>query len=306
MPTKSGSNGEGAPADKPLTAAKRPKAPAPPAADDPTTTRPTRKGEPGAAPPASQTNPAPDQATASPSGPRVPAGGPAQATPAPVEPQNVGKPLPKPKSQTDTPGSTPAAGPTAATAAPAPAATPAAKPAAPAAPPAMPTGDHATLASAFQGTSFAILEDGVGVTTVATDDLFQAAAWAKSNGYPILSLLSAYDRTDHFGVLYAFVKLAATPAEFGELRLRVVMPKAAGEPVCPSLEDVYPSSGWHEREMFDMYGIRFEGNRDLRRMFLPDDWTGYPMRKDYKEPEQFVTLREGEDVALKTNEEGSW
>lgn len=182
-----------------------------------------------------------------------------------------------------------------------------AKPAAPAAPPATPpTGDHATLAQQFQGTSFAVLEDGVGVTTVTLDDLFAAAAWVKGAGYRILSNLSAYDRVDHFGVLYCFLKTAATPAQFAELRLRVVMPKANGEPTCASLEDIYPAAGWHEREMFDMYGIRFEGNSDLRRMFLPDGWTGYPMRKDYKEAEQFVALREGEDVVVKTNEEGSW
>lgn len=190
--------------------------------------------------------------------------------------------------------------------APAPKAPPAKPAAAPAAPPAQPTGDHATLAQAFQGTSFGVPEDGVGVTTVATDDLFQAAAWAKGAGYRILSNLSGYDRGDHFGVLYCLVKAAATPEQFGELRLRVVMPKANGEPACPSIEDVFPAAGWHEREMFDMYGIRFEGNSDLRRMFLPDGWTGYPMRKDYKEPEQFVALREGEDVVVKTNEEGSW
>ncbi len=185
-----------------------------------------------------------------------------------------------------------------------------AKPATPAAPATPPAGDHAALAAAFQGTSFALLEDGVGVTTVAGDDLFAAANWAKANGYRLLSNLSAYDRTDHFGVLYCFLKLAATPAEFAELRLRVTMPKQADgkpvEPTCPSLDDLYPAAGWHEREMFDMYGIRFEGSHDLRRMFLPDDWTGHPMRKDYKEPEQFVALREGEDVTVKTQEEGSW
>ncbi|MEK6975064.1 MAG: NADH-quinone oxidoreductase subunit C [Candidatus Thermoplasmatota archaeon] len=183
---------------------------------------------------------------------------------------------------------------------------PAAKAAATAAPATPPTGKHIELAAAFQGTSFAVLEDGCGVTTVATDDLFTAASWARDQGFTVLSLLSAYDRTDHFGVLYSFLRLASNPAEFGELRLRVTMPKTAGEPSCPSLEDLFPAAGWHEREMFDMYGIRFEGNSDLRRMFLPDSWTGHPMRKDYKEAEQFVALREGEDVVVKTNEEGSW
>jgi NAD(P)H-quinone oxidoreductase subunit J len=158
---------------------------------------------------------------------------------------------------------------------------------------------------------YEVLEDGTGVLQVVPDGLPTIAAEAKALGYRVLSLLSAYDRTDHFGVLYAFLKLAARPEEFGELRLRVVMPKkdAAGQPVepaCPSLVGVYPGADWQEREMFDMYGIRFEGHPDLRRMFLPQDWTGHPMRKDYKEPEQFVALREGEDITVRTQEEGSW
>ncbi|MEA3166235.1 MAG: NADH-quinone oxidoreductase subunit [Thermoplasmata archaeon] len=192
----------------------------------------------------------------------------------------------------------------------APAAAPA-KPAATAPPPPpapKPTGDYAMVQDAHHEdvVRYEVLEDGVGVLVCNPDGLFAVAAEVKALGYRILSNLSAYDRADHFGVLYCFVKPAATPAEFGEMRLRVVMPKAAGEPVCPSLEDLYPASNWHEREMFDMYGIKFEGNHDLRRMFLPEGWTGYPMRKDYKEPEQFVAMREGEDIVVRTQEEGSW
>jgi len=162
-------------------------------------------------------------------------------------------------------------------------------------------------------TGYEVLSDGVGVLTIKPEGLFTVAGEVKAMGYRILSLLSAYDRVDHFGVLYAFLKPAATPGEFAELRLRTVMPKLPGgagsapvEPVAPSLVDLYPAADWQEREMFDMYGIRFDGHPDLRRVFLPSDWNGYPMRKDNKEPEQFVALREGEDITLRTNEEGSW
>jgi NADH:ubiquinone oxidoreductase subunit C len=190
---------------------------------------------------------------------------------------------------------------------------PAAAPAPPPKPEPKPTGDYAMLREAHHSdvVKYEVLEDGVGVLQVKPEGLFTVAAEVKAMGYPLLSLLSAYDRTDHFGVLYAFVKLAGTPEEFGELRLRVTVPKkdAAGiavEPAIPSLCDLYPAANWQEREMYDMYGIRFEGHPDLRRMFLPEDWNGFPMRKDGKQPEQFVGMRDGEDITFKVQEEGSW
>ncbi len=63
------------------------------------------------------------------------------------------------------------------------------------------------------------------------------------------------------------------------LRLRVSLPGDA--PTIPSVVPVWPTANWHEREIFDLFGIRFEGHPNLRRMLLPDDWEGYPLRKDY-------------------------
>jgi NADH-quinone oxidoreductase subunit C len=63
------------------------------------------------------------------------------------------------------------------------------------------------------------------------------------------------------------------------LCLRVRLPGES--PVADTVVPVWPTANWHEREIFDLFGIRFEGHPDLRRMLLPDDWEGHPLRKDY-------------------------
>lgn len=58
-------------------------------------------------------------------------------------------------------------------------------------------------------------------------------------------------------------------------------------PVVPTVEGVWGIANWHEREAYDMFGIRFEGHSDLRRILCPDDWVDYPLRKDYVPPETY-------------------
>lgn len=67
--------------------------------------------------------------------------------------------------------------------------------------------------------------------------------------------------------------------------LKVRVPKSA--PKVSTLEKIYPTANWQEREAFDLLGIEFTGHPDLRRIMLPDDWVGYPLRKDYKEAEDY-------------------
>jgi NADH-quinone oxidoreductase subunit C len=64
--------------------------------------------------------------------------------------------------------------------------------------------------------------------------------------------------------------------------LRCKMPRE--NPHLPSVESVWSVANWHERESFDMIGIVYDGHSDPRRILMPDDWEGYPLRKDYKFP----------------------
>ena len=68
-----------------------------------------------------------------------------------------------------------------------------------------------------------------------------------------------------------------------EIRIKV----SAEKPDIPSVEQVWRVADWFERETYDMFGINFIGHRDLRRILLPDDWEGWPLRKDYEEQETY-------------------
>jgi NADH:ubiquinone oxidoreductase subunit C len=167
-----------------------------------------------------------------------------------------------------------------------------------------------TLMNAIETETMA---DRHAIHTIHADDLFLATRSAQDQGLRIMSVLSASDdaKGNDLSVFYAFIAPANSRAEFRELRIRVRIPKADGEgnPLpthCPSITDLYPAAGWHEREMYDMYGIKFDGNPDMRRMFLPEGWKGFPMRKDDNQPEQFVAMEEGEDIVLSEQREGSW
>ncbi|RPI79357.1 MAG: NADH-quinone oxidoreductase subunit C, partial [Chloroflexi bacterium] len=64
-------------------------------------------------------------------------------------------------------------------------------------------------------------------------------------------------------------------------RIQLRVPVSGMHPIVPSVENVYWNANWYEREVWDMFGVRFEGNSDLRRILMPYEWEGHPLRKDY-------------------------
>jgi NADH-quinone oxidoreductase subunit C len=78
-----------------------------------------------------------------------------------------------------------------------------------------------------------------------------------------------------FHVVYQFHSFSEV------MRLEVRVPLDGNEPVLDSITSIYPNANWFERELWDMFGIRMEGHLDLRRILMPYDWEGHPLRKDY-------------------------
>ncbi len=71
--------------------------------------------------------------------------------------------------------------------------------------------------------------------------------------------------------------------------LKVQLPR--DNPRVPTVEGTWGVANWHEREAFDLFGIVFDGHSDLRRILLPDDWQGHPLRKDWEDPELYNGMR---------------
>jgi NADH-quinone oxidoreductase subunit C len=90
-----------------------------------------------------------------------------------------------------------------------------------------------------------------------------------------LAAVDYYPDEPRFAVSYVLYSFA----QGHQIRLKVYAP--GEDPLIPSVTGVWAGADWPEREVWDMFGIRFEGHPDLRRILMPFDWTGHPQRKDY-------------------------
>ncbi|MGP8175916.1 MAG: NADH-quinone oxidoreductase subunit C [Terracidiphilus sp.] len=114
--------------------------------------------------------------------------------------------------------------------------------------------------------------------TIAAKEIRAAAATVQAAGYNFFEDLTAVDwfpSSPRFQLSYHILSHAYKE----RIRLRVLL---EGEsPSLESITGVWPATNFYEREVFDLFGIRFGGHPNLRRILMPDDWVGHPLRKDY-------------------------
>ena len=131
-------------------------------------------------------------------------------------------------------------------------------------------GDAVRSVTTFRGQTTVQIERGMIVSA--------CLALREGMGFDLLAALTCVDywpEEPRFSVVYQVYSTRR-----GEmLGLRVSVDSRVGE--VPSIVEVYPNADWHEREVFDMFGLRFAGHPDLRRLLMPHDWEGHPLRKDH-------------------------
>ena len=138
-------------------------------------------------------------------------------------------------------------------------------------------GEKVTAANLDAASPFAV---------VATDTILAAATFCKSEpdlAFDNLMCLSAVDYPKETPPRFEVVYHLLSYRHGHVFALKVHLPRE--EPVVASLESLYGVANWHEREAYDLLGIVFVGNSDLRRILLPDDWVGHPLRKDWQDPD---------------------
>jgi NADH-quinone oxidoreductase subunit C len=114
--------------------------------------------------------------------------------------------------------------------------------------------------------------------TIAREEIVGACLAVQKAGYNFLEDVTAVDwlpASPRFQVSYQI--LSHTLKQY--IRLRVMVDEAS--PAVETVTSVWPSANYYEREVFDLFGIRFDGHPNLRRIMMPEDWSGHPLRKDY-------------------------
>jgi NADH-quinone oxidoreductase subunit C len=130
--------------------------------------------------------------------------------------------------------------------------------------------------------------------TLAPAALAQACAFLRDDPrlyFDYLSCLSGIDLGPQDGRMGVVYHLMSIPHGH-RIVLKAFVPRDLAEgPSLPSVAGVWHSAEWHEREAYDLFGLRFAGHPDLRRILMPEDWEGHPLRKDYVNPATYHGIK---------------
>ncbi len=129
---------------------------------------------------------------------------------------------------------------------------------------------------------------GVEIISLEPSNLYEAVSFLKKYGFNYLQCQGGYDEGPgkklvsfyHFIVLGNFNK----SDKLKEVRLKVFL-KRDSDLTIPSLYKLFKGSDWQERETYDMFGINFDNHPNPKRLLMPEDWRGWPLRKDYIQPD---------------------
>lgn len=126
---------------------------------------------------------------------------------------------------------------------------------------------------------------GIEILKVDREFLVPFATALYAYGFNCLQCQGGYDDGPGAELVsfYHLIKVSDNADRPEEVRIKVFLPRQ--DPRVPSLYWIWKSADWQERETYDMYGIVYEGHPNLKRILMPEDWVGWPLRKDYVSPD---------------------
>lgn len=126
---------------------------------------------------------------------------------------------------------------------------------------------------------------GVEVIRVEPQFLIPISTALFAYGFNYLQCQGAYDEGPGKSLVsfYHLIKMGDDADRPEEVRVKVLLPRE--DPRVPSVYWIWKAADWQERESYDMYGIIYEGHPNLKRLLMPEDWVGWPLRKDYVSPD---------------------
>jgi NAD(P)H-quinone oxidoreductase subunit J len=128
-------------------------------------------------------------------------------------------------------------------------------------------------------------KQGVEVIKVAPNFLLPICTALYAYGFNYLQCQGGYDvgPGDELVSFYHLIKVSDDASHPEEVRVKVFLPRE--NPVVPSVYWIWKTADWQERETYDMFGIVYEGHPNPKRLLMPEDWVGWPLRKDYISPD---------------------